>query len=333
MKPFAAALAVGACLAASACGACEPNGPPPGADAGAAAASVASPPGASGSGQPAAIAPHLAHAPNRLACRAIAVDGDVHVDTGADAGTTPLLLQGLVPTEAWVALAKGARFVAKDPRTTRETTFLGPGRARACVDYGEESWVESGTFESSVGAGETPGAEEWVVTPLGVARYAAAKLSVEVRPADVTVAVASGVAFVWTPDDVSPSAQLGKGSVPPAPLPLEEGWRRVDANAKATLAPPSGRAASSPLDGARNATAQCTTLSSSTRELAIVLLGGADAGTIGQQVTTRRLARAACAVAAVRIHALPPSGAAASLTASLGAAREQWNTLPTLGAP
>ena len=41
--------------------------------------------------------------------------------------------------------------VAKDPRTTRETSFRGPARVRPCDDASEESWVASGQFESAVG--------------------------------------------------------------------------------------------------------------------------------------------------------------------------------------
>ena len=109
--------------------------------------------------------------------RAIAVDGEVRSE---DDGGTPVALSSGIALDPWIDLVSGARLVAKDPRTTRETTFRGPARVRACVDSIEESWVDSGSFESSVGAGESPGAEEWVVTPLGVVRFAAAKLGVQV---------------------------------------------------------------------------------------------------------------------------------------------------------
>ena len=128
-------------------------------------------------------------------------------------GVTPLLLQGLAPTDAWLELAKGSRVVAKDPRTARETTFRGPARVRACVGYSEESWVASGHFESAVGAGETPGAEEWVATPFGVVRYTAARLSVDVGAHDADVVVESGQAFAWgTPGDAGAA---------------DEGWTRL----------------------------------------------------------------------------------------------------------
>ena len=96
----------------------------------------------------------------QVPCRAIAVDGPVRVlksveraaergddggleraADGGDAGTA-LALEGQIPSEAWLSLSPDARLVAKDPRTTRETTFLGPARVRACVDHREESWVD-----------------------------------------------------------------------------------------------------------------------------------------------------------------------------------------------
>jgi hypothetical protein len=276
--------------------------------------------------------------PPKLACRVIALNGMATiVDPERDGGTTPLLLQGLAPTEAWFDLDKGARVVAKDPRTTRETTFRGPGRARACVSYGEESWVASGIFESSVGAGESPGAEEWVITPLAVVRYAAAKLSVDVKPREVDLKVESGVAFTWSPGaEVDGGAVNGGGTVPGGALDagaLEEGWTRRNPGV-AVLVPPGGRGASAlpeiPIDAARVAVDRCAGLATSSRDLAkqvMVRAPGFDAGIIAAQVTTRRLARAACAVASLRVFALPRVDAAV-LAPALADANAAWTALP-----
>jgi hypothetical protein len=72
------------------------------------------------------------------------------------------------------------------------------------------------------------------------------------------------------------------------------------------------------------------TLSASARILAgqVMTPGGADAGTITQQVTTRRLARAACAVATLRVNALPPADAA-PLLGPLASANIAWSGLPS----
>lgn len=300
------ALLLAPALVLAGCGACEPDRTPPAASASASAAPPPLP--AIASRLPKIATPP----PMRLACRAIAVDGDVHAEPGdGDAGATPVLLQGLVPTEGWVALAKGARLVAKDPRTTRETTFRGPGRARACVDFGEESWLAAGTFESSPGAGEGPGQEEWVVTPFGVVRYAAAKLAVDVKPAQADVAMESGVAFAWKP---GVTADAGA---------LEEGWARLAAGRSALP----GARGEDGVAGARMALGRCTTLATSAHALAAQVMapdGGAGAGTITSQVTTRRLARAACAVASLRVRALPPADAA-PLVRPLADANAAWS--------
>jgi hypothetical protein len=290
------------------CGACEPDKTPPAASASASA--LVNPPPVIASRPPKVNTPPVV----KLACRAIGVDGDVRLEAGeGDAGATPVLLQGLVPTDGWMALAKGARLVAKDPRTTRETTFRGPGRTRACVDFGEESWVAAGQFESTPGAGEGPGQEEWVVTPFGVVRYAAAKLAVDVKPAQADVAVESGVAFAWRPGVTSDAG------------PLEEGWARLGAG-RATLAGTRGEDGAA---GARMALGRCTTLATSAHTLAAQVMapGGADAGTIAAQVTTRRLARAACAVASLRVRALPPADAA-PLTRPLADSNAAWSGVP-----
>jgi hypothetical protein len=316
-----AAFAVGATLCAAGCGACEPSsiqGNDGAVASGAAAAVSTLPP------PPASAHPH----PQRLACRAIAVDAAVHLDTLADAGLVPLLVEGLVPTEGWLTLGKGAKFVAKDPRTTRETTFRGgPGRVRACVGYAEESWIAAGGFDSTIGSGESPGQEEWVVTPLAVVRYAAAKLSVDVHAspargatADEGVAVTEGVAFLWAGDDVR-----FRGLEGGATAKGDDGWIRVE-NASLSLSPTAGPPDT--LDAAHSAIDKCGSLAKIAHGLTSTLMAGsADAAVITQQVTTRRLARAACDVAGLRIAALPPSDATLGLGRSLAEANVAWTTI------
>jgi hypothetical protein len=306
------------------CGMCEPNrAPEPAASASAALSGSAK--GPDGSSPLASASAHRpVHPKPRLACRVIEGVGDARMETGADGGT-PVLIEGLLPT-TWVDLPAGARFVAKDPQTTRETTFRGPGRVKACVWAQEESWLASGGFESSVGAGESPGAEEWVVTPLGVVRYAAAKLSVDVGARDVHLAVATGGAFLWTPADAT---VRGGG----APGKTEDGWQRADPGTFVISG--AGPTGSQPLtaDGARAAVATCSSLGKSAHDLSAALLaGGADGGTVIAQVATRRLARAACAVAGLRLGAVPPTAAnsvaIAPLSAQLTEGMAGWNSLP-----
>ena len=319
--------AAAALLCTASCGSCQPDKtPPPDASASASVSATTTFP---------VIATHPQHSmpPPKLACRVVTIDGDVHIETPAvDAGTTPLLLQGLAPTEAWIALAKGSRFVARDPHTTRETTFHGPARVRACVGYAEESWVASGSFESSVGSGEAPGNEEWVVTPSGVVRYTTAAVSVEVKPREADVTLTTGVAFAWqgsamAGDAGSPPGDAGgglDGRSPASPEPgrnLEEGWLRLPAG-KTKLGAGHDETPAATLD-------RCVTLAGSARTLATQVMapGGASGSVITQQVTTRRLARAACAVATLRVNALPPADAA-PLLHPLADANSAWSGIP-----
>ncbi|HXN31036.1 MAG TPA: hypothetical protein VN894_04210 [Polyangiaceae bacterium] len=313
-------VALAFCGPLAGCGACEPDRshPTQGAPSSTALASAAEPSASVRPRLPAGPAPQR----RTLPCRAIAVDGDVQLEGGA-----ALARQDEIEPGPWLWLSSDARLVAKDPRTTRETTFRGPGHVKPCVDLAEESWITSGTFESAMGAGETPGAEEWVVTPLGVVRFDAARLSMEVpiRSMHDTVQldVAEGVAFVWLAHDAAARAFDGGAT----PSPVDEGWARISgARATLTLTTPG-----SPPDGARAAIDVCRALGESTRELAKALVGvDADGTTAAAQVRTRRLGRAACAVAAVRVDTVLKSAGKEKLAASLKEADGLWRSPPLL---
>jgi hypothetical protein len=326
-------------LVLAGCSACEDRAPTEG------VTSAPSPSAADTTERAAVAAPPLPTPRRATPCRAITVDGEVRSED--DAGTAVGLSSGIA-LEAWIDLSPGARLVAKDPRTTRETTFRGPSRVRACVDSIEESWLDTGTFESNVGAGESPGAEEWVITPLGVVRFAAAKLGVQVSPhrrsrapaavkasagpgkapffarESVRVTVTEGVAFVWAASDV-----IERGAEPHAESGVDdEGWRRVsdDTTVLALGAPTPS------LDLARAAVSACETVGRSAHDLANALLSN-DAGSqvAARQVATRRLARAACAVAALRVGALPDDedpAARQTAAASLRDSLALWHELP-----
>jgi hypothetical protein len=282
---------------------------------------------AAGTTVPSPIATSQRQAP--LLCRVLAIEGDVRVDSGAaltDASTgSALATRSEIPHLAWLSLAPNARLVAKDPRSARETLFRGPGRARVCVDFLEESWVAAGTFESAVGTGDAPGAEEWVVTPLGVVRFGGGKVRIEVLGRRVRMSVGPGVLFVWTARDAF--ARSGDGGMART---VDDGWARL-ADGDATL---SASALQPPLEAARDARDACSQLARSARDLTSVLLGGdADSATAVRQVTGRRLARAACAVAGLRSDLLSasdaPSVVRSGLAASLSEAAALWRSLPS----
>lgn len=249
----------------------------------------------------------------QLRCRAIAADGDVTVESAGDAGATRLANMAEIPGGAWLRLADGARLVAKDPRTTRETTFLGAGRSRPCVDRGEESWIAAGSFESAIGSGESPGAEEWVVTPQAVVRYASARLRVDVTLQGTRVRIANGAAFLWPPRGGAAS----------------EGWQRLTA-ADTTIG-------AKPSRGEGDAVDRCDSLAERSRALAKALLSPGDSGPeegrlVAEQVTARRLARAACALASLRVESLTGAEAESErregLSAKVHAAMAAWRSVP-----
>ena len=325
---------VSAAAAAIGLAACQ-SAPAPPADAG---APVARAPTVSATAAARSAAPSMA-AP-RPTCRAVSLQGDARVVNDADGGSGPALaVLGEIPESDWIALGPDARLAAKDPRTTRETLFLGPGRARVCVGHREESWLASGAFQSETGAGESPGAEEWVVTPLAVLRFSAATLRVEVRGTHAFAEVGGGVVFAWiAPDvhiqrlDAGAEARTGSDSAASAGGGRAGGaWERVtDASLRLSLA-----AGTQAPAAARAAVDRCETIAHRAEDLTRSLLAphgangvGAGADAIADEVATRELARAACAVAAVRTGALGKDSASDDLEGRLRSADKAWTALP-----
>jgi hypothetical protein len=324
--------AAAAAIGLAACQSAPSSAPTTASDAGTQAARAPSPSTATA---PSVPSPLAAAAAPRPTCRAVSLQGDVRVVNDTDGGSGPALaIAGEIPESDWVGLGPDARLAAKDPRTTRETLFLGPGRARVCVGRREESWLASGVFQSETGAGESPGSEEWVVTPLGVLRFSAAKLRVEVRGKHANAEVGDGVVFAWIPSDVH-TQRLDAGARGEHP---EGMWQRVtDASLRLSLA------AGAPAVAARAAVDQCETIAHRAEDLTRALLaphsgngddGGvpsgahASAGAIVDEVATRELARAACAVAAVRTGALGKDAARDDLEGRLRSADKAWTALP-----
>jgi hypothetical protein len=339
MRPARWLVVVAACGPLGACGACEPDRSAA-LDAGpAASVARALPP-------PPPAPPPRPRVELRAPCRAIAVDGDTHLEgpgTRPDAAA-PMAVQDRIPADAWIALGAKGRLVVRDPRTARETTAAGPGRVRMCVDSQEESWLAGDTvsFESSPGSGEAPGSEEWVVTELGVVRYSAARLGVQARAGAISLTVTDGVAFVWPAQDATfslPPPAKDRDAVAAPPVSEADGWERVAGPARMTLSvrprvhrDPAARSAAGAL-------AQCTQLANRTRELAAALLAPPSAGDPArpdaslvadpvEQVRTRRLARAACAVARLRA-AETTDDTAGGFERALKQAESAWRELPS----
>ena len=292
---------------ASGCGTCEPSSLT--ADAATEAVAHADPsPFPAGRPRTSSLPAHIP-----LSCRIATVTGTVTAAPlwqadGATKGTADAgpLTAGEVPSEGWLDLAASAHMVARDPVSTRETSFLGPARVRACVEHDgtsqpgrgphedEESWVLRGIFESAPGSGERPGGEEWVVTPMGVVRYDAAGLRVTASAGLTEARVDTGSAFVWPAADAAVKLDAG----------VEEGWLRVNNGATTTLRPAK---AQSPAAAASKAASSCKAAADRAKDLAEEIAApDASLGDLApRHINARKVARAACAVALLRAQVLP----------------------------
>ncbi|HXX69080.1 MAG TPA: hypothetical protein VEK07_17970 [Polyangiaceae bacterium] len=273
------------------------------------------------------------------ACRAIAVDGDVgrgeSVSLAAlDGGGARLATLDPVPDGTWISLGSSARVVLKDAHGVRETTFLGPGRARGCVGRQGESWLAAGRFEGLMGGSEPPSAEQWVVTPLGVFRYVSAKIDIDVTPSATTASIAGGTCFLWNADDshVEKKGERRDAGTMGAADTMDAPWERLSAGEVRILPVPGGSTGL----GAKRATDTCLLRAARAEELARALLVR-DAGqlptgeTIAEQVRARRLAHASCSMARLRVDILASTegrGVTDSFTKALNEADNAWSRVP-----
>jgi hypothetical protein len=238
-----------------------------------------------------------AASPPTRACRAIAADGAT-MDAGAE-----------VPDKSWIDLAKGGALTTKEPRTGREVAFAGPARVMPCREN-DEAWVLRGTVTASPGSGEAPGQEEWVVTPLGVVRYASAAGTIGFDE-KLHVSLASGPAFVWAAEGTSKASD--------GPVRDADGWTRVEAGGGLVVT------AAKKAD-ARVAARRCSAAAQAAEDVARAISApDANVGELGaKHVLARREARAACAVAALRVATLTDDDEQKALSALVAAAEERW---------
>jgi hypothetical protein len=198
-------------------------------------------------------------------CRAISASGQIHRPD--DAG----VIANDVVGDTWVELGAGAKLAVKNGTTSREMLFDGPGAVRTCIGGEEEMWVNGGVFASVTGAGESPGAEVWVVTPHGVVRYGSgARVTLNVSVPRVDVKCEGGSAWMWPTEG--------------------NAWTEVVAGKTATL---STRKAPSQIVG------DCEQASKAAHDLgvAIVTKDASLAEAAPQHVVLRQKAHAICSIA------------------------------------
>lgn len=248
-----------------------------------------------------------------LPCRAIAVIGKI---TDADGGTS-LSLGGQL-TDSVLTLDDGAKMTVKSPQSGREMTLEGPGAVRACVAGDPEHWLLRGGFSAMPGTGERPGAEEWIVTPFGIIRFASALVKIHVEKDRVTVRIGNGSASVY-----GPRVLVGEkdGGAAEAGVVVEpSGW--TDATPMMPLdllspGPPKGLVDT------------CAGLAKQARELgAHIAQPDANLADLApKHVEARRKARAACALArAAALHEAGRGGDKALLSRA-EAADAEWRII------
>ncbi len=124
-------------------------------------------------------------------CRVMSVKGGARWDTGSRVEK-----RAWVASARWIELDAGAALHLKHAESAREWTLEGPAKFVACPGGNEEIVLAGGTLHSGVGAGVRPGAEVLVGTPFGTLRYADARVELRVAPAELSLSVYAGEAWL-----------------------------------------------------------------------------------------------------------------------------------------
>ena len=225
----------------------------------------------------------------------------------------------------WLDVAAKANFTVRTLESGRELRFEGPGRVRACG--GDVALVAEGSAVGLPGSGEAPGAEQWVATACGVARWASGVHRL-VGARDTCILQSSmGSASLYLAVDVT-AEEVVDGGAPEAgvPSPAAGGagpWRRIDAKRAFRLR---GRGSLATPVAVKAALGACEGAAQNVQSLAARMTSPeAGTGSVGElaaeSVVARGVARAACAVAAVR---LALSGSRPEDQGRLDAASARW---------
>jgi hypothetical protein len=282
---------------------------------------------------------------------------DPHAAYGGDAsGLPPCRVMssenGPSPTAdatAWLDVAAKGSFTVKVLESGRELRFEGPGRIRPCTE--DVALVAEGAAIGLPGSGEAPGAEQWVATACGVARWASGVHRVVGGRDGCKLQSSLGTAHLFVAEDVvvedalEPKARTdlpadGGAAVDAGargPDGSRDAWRRVDAKRALRLR---SRRALDDAAAVRTALVACEKAAQAVQTLSGQLVhprfagtpqlqGGKDAGStdagVGElaekSVSARGVARAACAVAAVRVAV---AGSRPEEQARLDAASARW---------
>ncbi len=226
----------------------------------------------------------------------------------------------------WIDLPAASTFTVRTLETGREMKFEGPGRVRACGS--DVALVAEGAIVGMPGSAEAPGVEQWAATACGTMRWTSGVHRFSASPHACIMQSLLGASHVWIAEDVTVEDSARDGGIAPP-------WRRIDAKrtltlkAKAMVELNSARAVKSSLEACERASdhvhelrSRMSTVSTARANLSVP---APDSGSLGElaaeSVASRGIARAACAVAAVRIAL---AGSATGDEGRLQAALTRW---------
>ncbi|AKU94166.1 hypothetical protein AKJ09_00830 [Labilithrix luteola] len=197
---------------------------------------------------------------------------------------------------AWLDVADRSAFSVRRLETGRELRFEGPGRVFPCA--GDVALVARGIAFGRPGSGEAPGSEQWVATACGVVRWAsgAHRVTAGPKPDECAIEVLGGLAHLRVASDVvETDAGADAGSTAGE-------WRTLSGKQTIHLR---GRAELADTAAVNAALSACERAAEDVDQTARALAspGAASASKselAAKSVTSRGIARATCAVAAVR---------------------------------
>lgn len=137
------------------------------------------------------------------------MQGDVRTSEGE-----PLAPMSPLSGDSWLRLGKDAELTVRHATSAREFVLRGPGTMLPCRRGEEQVLVESGSFHSATGTGARPGAEMWIGTPFGSARYGDADFELSVTATQLAVVARSG--SVWTELTSAARGRPADGRITPA---------------------------------------------------------------------------------------------------------------------
>jgi hypothetical protein len=209
--------------------------------------------------------------------------------------------------KSWLELKAGAAISVKSFDTGRELRFEGPGKVNACATDG--AFVIEGSAVGLPGAGEGPGSEQWVATPCGVAVWNTGVHRFSATANDCKLQTSNEGSHLYVASDmVADDVALDGGAPDAGGAVAASRFTHLTGRRAVRLHP---KAPSTKDAAAKGAIADCAKAAADAETVGQRLRAGGDGGRspegggIGElavrSIGVRRVARAACAVAGVRV--------------------------------